>query len=222
MEKRKNKLTVNNRDVQSIPSIWTAIRKLQKGGVVEDKYKVYTALLSQSGTDAPTAKILENTLGAVPTFQYFSEGTYQLVCPDKITEFKTALFGMIDGGSKISLMKTASNDSNVAILTHDPLGVLSDSLLDNSTIEIRVYPIEPADLLLFTASLPTVFENMCSSITENTPYYYYGAEPFPIVGDIIFTDPSGTILAATGFYSFVPLYIYVEDGVVIGAGDCGR
>lgn len=27
------------------------------------KYKVYTALLTQSGTDAPVATVLENTLG---------------------------------------------------------------------------------------------------------------------------------------------------------------
>lgn len=29
-------------------------------------YKVYTALLTQTGTDAPVATVLENTLGGTP------------------------------------------------------------------------------------------------------------------------------------------------------------
>ena len=49
-------MTVNNRDVQSIPSIWTAIRKLQKGGPSGDSVilkveKIYSsAELATSNT----------------------------------------------------------------------------------------------------------------------------------------------------------------------------
>ncbi len=39
---------------------------------------IYRALISQTGSDAPTAVILENTLGEVPTFSYNSTGIYQL------------------------------------------------------------------------------------------------------------------------------------------------
>ena len=40
-------------------------------------YKVYTALLSQSGTDDPTAIVLENTLGGLPvTFGFEDVGTF--------------------------------------------------------------------------------------------------------------------------------------------------
>ena len=41
--------------------------------IIEDPrpYKVYTALLSQSGTNAPTAIVLENTLGVDVSFTYF-------------------------------------------------------------------------------------------------------------------------------------------------------
>ncbi|WP_312750563.1 hypothetical protein [Epilithonimonas hominis] len=43
--------------------------------IMKDKYKVYSATITQSGTSAPLATELENTLGAV-TFIYQSPGTY--------------------------------------------------------------------------------------------------------------------------------------------------
>lgn len=42
------------------------------------KFKIYRALLSQTGTGAPTAVVLENTLGVVPTFGYTQVGDYTL------------------------------------------------------------------------------------------------------------------------------------------------
>jgi len=43
--------------------------------------KVYRALLTQSGTDAPVATVLENTLGFVPTYEYSLVGQYNVVSP---------------------------------------------------------------------------------------------------------------------------------------------
>jgi hypothetical protein len=42
-------------------------------------YKVYTALLTQTGTDAPVAIILENTLGITASWTYVNTGYYRLV-----------------------------------------------------------------------------------------------------------------------------------------------
>lgn len=66
-------------------------------------YKVYRALISQTGTDAPTAVVLENTLGEVPTFNYGGVGDYSLeivaslfvagktfVMPNPVIEFTDA------------------------------------------------------------------------------------------------------------------------------------
>ena len=39
-------------------------------------YKVYTALLTQSGETAPTAIVLENTLGFVPAYSRDAAGKY--------------------------------------------------------------------------------------------------------------------------------------------------
>lgn len=43
-------------------------------------YKVYTALLTQSGTDAPVATVLENTLGESIVWQREGVGEYQAFC----------------------------------------------------------------------------------------------------------------------------------------------
>lgn len=40
-------------------------------------YKVYTALLTQTGTDAPVATVLENTLGGAVVWSYIGVGLYR-------------------------------------------------------------------------------------------------------------------------------------------------
>jgi hypothetical protein len=52
-------------------------------------YKSYVALITQSGTAAPTAIVLENTLGDV-TFSYISVGNYEVVTSGLFTADKTA------------------------------------------------------------------------------------------------------------------------------------
>jgi hypothetical protein len=55
----------------------------------EPKYKVYTALLTQSGTDAPVATVLENTLGGDVVWSYEDVGNYygtlNTITPEKTT-----------------------------------------------------------------------------------------------------------------------------------------
>lgn len=46
-------------------------------------YRSYVAHLTQSGTNAPVAAILENTLGYVPVWSYMSVGSYHLTLPDE-------------------------------------------------------------------------------------------------------------------------------------------
>lgn len=41
-------------------------------------YKVYKALLTQSGTDAPVATVLENTLGGNPIYVYVGNGNFEI------------------------------------------------------------------------------------------------------------------------------------------------
>lgn len=51
-------------------------------------YKVYTALLTQSGTDAPVATVLENTIGNI-WFGYIEDGVYSIHSNGLFTEYKT-------------------------------------------------------------------------------------------------------------------------------------
>lgn len=50
----------------------------------QPSYKVYTALLTQSGTDAPVATVLENTLGVNISYQYNSTGNYFIIADNPI------------------------------------------------------------------------------------------------------------------------------------------
>jgi hypothetical protein len=47
-------------------------------------YKVYTASLSQDGTSAPVAVVLENTLGVTLTWSRFGVGNYRLTASSAI------------------------------------------------------------------------------------------------------------------------------------------
>lgn len=60
-------------------------------------YKVYTALLTQSGTDAPVPKVLENTIGNI-TIEYASKGTYIITSLDTTFPYtKTLIYGFDNG-----------------------------------------------------------------------------------------------------------------------------
>ena len=106
-------------------------------------YKVYTALLTQSGTDAPVATVLENTLGGDITFSYEEDGWYNVISNSLFVENKTTCSISITSQETYGyhLIKRISE----GIIKINSVGVsggvyvLTDSILDNSTIEIRVY-----------------------------------------------------------------------------------
>jgi hypothetical protein len=118
-------------------------------------YLVYTALLTQSGTDAPIATVLTNTLGETPTLEYIDVGYYSLsVVANRFTANKTAVFisqpafdfsgpasrltsANIDGDNPLTIVRIRAmqiNGSNN--ITQTP----SDDILSLVFIEIRVYP----------------------------------------------------------------------------------
>lgn len=109
-------------------------------------YKVYTALLDQIGTNAPTATtVLANTLGETPTFQYNGPGDYAIVTSGKFTFNKTAVFIGPNGNNSCNIQYFAGSVTGdyISLFTFTPLWVMADDLLSGSsptTIEIRVYP----------------------------------------------------------------------------------
>lgn len=104
------------------------------------KYKVYTALVTQSGGDDPVATVLENTIGNI-SFKYGVEGVYVILCDDDLfVEDKTWYTPVI-----ISNIANRTNgemvwrDVNEIRIITNLDGVLADGVLSNTPIEIRVY-----------------------------------------------------------------------------------
>jgi len=83
--------------------------------------KVYVALLTQTGTDAPVATVLKNTLGGVPVWSYNNVGRYEVMLTD--------IF--VDGKTISSVYNIYSNDD----FDLDSFGQTFNQ--DNSVIEVR-------------------------------------------------------------------------------------
>lgn len=54
-------------------------------------YKVYRAIINQTGTNPPVATVLENTLGINPTYAYVGAGQYTLTSVGSFPVDKTVL-----------------------------------------------------------------------------------------------------------------------------------
>ena len=110
------------------------------------KYKVYTALLTQSGTDAPVATVLENTLGDI-VWSYVGVGGYIGTLTGAFTENKTILpntYAASTDGSITSTFDFFNLDENiVSIRTRNIMGDNQDDLInfngEDFLFEIRVY-----------------------------------------------------------------------------------
>lgn len=108
-------------------------------------YKVYTALLTQSGTDAPTATVLQNTLGGTVIWTRDSQGTYYGTLSGAFTTGKTFIPTTYFKQKQYQSPGWTYyiNDLNSILVKSeqgDVAGNLIDSVIDSAPIEIRVYP----------------------------------------------------------------------------------
>lgn len=107
-------------------------------------YLVYTALLTQTGTDAPVATVLENTLGGTVVWTRYSAGIYKATLSSVFTENKTVVYPDYAVGYYINNLSTTIRGSRVSsndISIEYSGGVdFSDDGISNVLIEIRVYP----------------------------------------------------------------------------------
>jgi len=103
-------------------------------------YKVYTALVTQTGTTAPVATVLQNTLGGTVTWTYGSPGFYSATSSSLFTLDKTALFLTTSNGNAITIGKAASVSSVTVITQSSVAAAFANDLLNGATVEIRVYP----------------------------------------------------------------------------------
>lgn len=111
----------------------------------EKPYKVYTALLTQSGTNAPVATVLENTLGGEVVWSREDVGIYSGTLSGVFTLDKTYIStGIFDTAftDAVGYVNTdlTSRPNSVSLGTFDiPTDTASDGLLYATSIEIRVY-----------------------------------------------------------------------------------
>jgi hypothetical protein len=116
-----------------------------------ENYKKYVALITQDGTNAPTAIVLENTLGFTPTFTRLYAGVYQILSNGGWTENKTAVifgppgYGYASGADPLIILFQWVGQNEIIICTYSMVGEPADSLisdaigLNNTLLEIRVY-----------------------------------------------------------------------------------
>lgn len=117
-------------------------------------YKVYTALLTQSGTNAPVATVLQNTLSGTITWSYSLVGSYQATLVGAFPSSKTFFYVTSEASynnapqiysQKIRQLTRISDD--IVFLSQTELnftaGVFSSAEgannFQNASIEIRVY-----------------------------------------------------------------------------------
>lgn len=121
------------------------------GESVQRPYKVYTALLTQEGTNDPVAQVLENTLGGTPVWERIGQGRYNCTLTGAFPEGKTyctsnngfdwPIFGQINFGRGLT-----GNIDTLTMYYTDPGGGGWASVDINCFpsydiyVEIRVYP----------------------------------------------------------------------------------
>ena len=104
-------------------------------------YKVYSALLNQSGTSDPTAMVNENTIGTF-TLTRNSTGIYYLTSPEfnGYPDYGKVLVFVTNGLINRSITGAYTPPINgVTITTADLAGIFTDGYINNCSIEIRLY-----------------------------------------------------------------------------------
>lgn len=100
--------------------------------------KVYRALLTQTGTSAPTATVLENTLGGTVVWTREGNGDYDGTLSGAFTANKTMCFA---GHSLFNaIVAVVRADANTINVTTSGEFVQVDEILSGTSIEILVYP----------------------------------------------------------------------------------
>lgn len=100
---------------------------------------IYKALLTQSGTNAPTAEVLQNTLGGVPTFGYTSTGVFTMSLTGAFTDNETHVMFNAGGKNGFGRAWRVDNDT-IRIESYNTSFVLTNSILEDTALTIEVFP----------------------------------------------------------------------------------
>lgn len=111
------------------------------GKAIDSFVKPYTklvALLTQTGTNDPTAVECENDLDTF-TYKRTALGVYEIVSPSNAYVL-SGTFVIVNTGDKLGYVRAYQHTiDKIRIETFDTSFVQSDGILDHTSIEIRVY-----------------------------------------------------------------------------------
>jgi hypothetical protein len=114
---------------------------------VDLPYKVYSAIITQTETNAPVATVLENTLGVTMTWSRVAEGSYKVTASSGIfLEAKTWTTTNninISGTTYFDINRGNNTEVFVASSIYDsgtPPYIPADGIIAALSLEIRVYP----------------------------------------------------------------------------------
>lgn len=120
--------------------VWSLVTSSAPAGNVA--VKTYRALVSQSGTAAPTATVLENSLGGTVVWARSSTGTYTATLTGAFTSAKTFIQHPGEAGTIAALKNVLGSrtSADVVTFTTGSGGTLEDSVLSTYSVTIFVYP----------------------------------------------------------------------------------
>lgn len=135
----KNSLATDTREIE-LPNANGTLALLTDVGL---PYKVYVAILTQSGTTAPIVTVLENTTGQTITWSYGTVGYYLGTYSTTFNAAKTVIFigsspyfynGVVIGAG------VGSTGDFIILSAKDSSGNYVNGALYNTAIEVRIYP----------------------------------------------------------------------------------
>jgi hypothetical protein len=124
--------------------IWQLISKpIQEFKVIVNGYRIYSALLSQEGTNAPVATVLENSIGNI-AWTRDGIGLYIGTLVDSFPNNSTAAITSDSawnnaGVTYITVATSTSPSDFISIETKNLSGVYSDDVLAYTYVEIKIY-----------------------------------------------------------------------------------
>ena len=133
--------TANSIDIfAGATGVWSLITSSAASGNVA--VKTYRALVTQSSGTAPTATVLENSLGGTVVWARSSTGTYTATLTGAFTSAKTFIMQPGESGTIAAIKNVLAvrTSADVVTVTTGAGGTLEDSVLSSYPVEILVYP----------------------------------------------------------------------------------
>jgi len=130
-------------DEKSAKITFEELRDAVNGGVTP---LIYKALLTQTGTNAPVATVLQNTLGGTVVWSYGGVGDYLATLAGAFPQNKTLIISgatvniPFGGNTNATAYLFWDSVNTIGLYSQDGTGVATNNILNYTSILIEVYP----------------------------------------------------------------------------------